>query len=345
MSDRLPSTSIRAVKGFVVLAIVLLIPTMGYFQKQRFVNRLQPQLRASVMEILKAEGVEAPSVRMDYLDAVITGQAGTEARRRAVAAKVNALPGVRVPRGGNNLHTYGWIRISRRNDRYRGEGVISNDLPTQLPESLMPQVGWDEEMARRTMVEVPEGLPEWREFLRYYFSGTGNRSVELRVSVLTMRGDATAGLRSDWLSKASEVVAKDHVIDEFTLSPSIYHFPGHHPGSIHGETKVEQLRRQFAENVVSFEAGSAEVPEAERSKAVAAARAILNAGESGRYVVGGHPGSSGNVTANGKLARQRARAVVRLLVEYGVMAEQLDVVSFGVTPDDGRDNQVEIMVK
>ena len=56
MSDRLPSTSIRAVKGFVVLAIVLLIPTMCYFQKQRFVNRLQPQLRASVMEILKAEG-------------------------------------------------------------------------------------------------------------------------------------------------------------------------------------------------------------------------------------------------------------------------------------------------
>ena len=115
---------------------------------------------------------------------------------------------------------------------------------------------------------LPIWVPEWREFLRYYFSGTGNRSVELRVSVLTMRGDATAGLRSDWLSKASEVVAKDHVIDEFTLYPSIYHFPGYHPGSIHDETKVEQLRRQFAENVVSFEAGSAEVPEAERSKEI-----------------------------------------------------------------------------
>ena len=34
----------RAVKGYVVLAIMLLIPSVGYFHKQHFFNELKPRL-------------------------------------------------------------------------------------------------------------------------------------------------------------------------------------------------------------------------------------------------------------------------------------------------------------
>jgi outer membrane protein OmpA-like peptidoglycan-associated protein len=335
----------RSVKGFVVLAIVLLIPTIGYFQKQHFEHRLRPRLKAAVEDMLKEEGVENPSVHLTYFDAVIAGRVETDAQRQAVAVRINAMSGVRIPPGGNKLHTFGWIRSARSSERYRGEGVISKDLPVQLPVSLNPQVGWDDGLERRATVEVPEAVERWDVFLRYYFGETGNRSVELRVDGLTMRGDATAGLRSDWLSKASEVVAKDEVFDEFTLHPSIYHFPGYLPVSVTDETTLAGLRNKLASNTVEFVVGKEEFPNTERGKTVAAARAILNAGEHARYVVGGHPARTGNVTANGQLARKRAQEVVKILVEHGVMRAQLEVVSFGVTTAGDRDNQVEIVVK
>ena len=62
-------------------------------------------------------------------------------------------------------------------------------------------------------------------------------------------------------------------------------------------------------------------------------------------MVGGHPARDGNVTENGQLARERAEKVVAVLVEHGVMAEQLEVVSFNVTPEGDRANQVEIVIK
>jgi hypothetical protein len=37
--------------------------------------------------------------------------------------------------------------------------------------------------------------------------------------------------------------------------------------------------------------------------------------------------------------------VVKLLEENGVEAAKLSVMSFGVTPDEARDNQVEVVVK
>ncbi len=336
----------RVVKGFVLLAIVLLIPTMAYFQKHRFETRLQPELSASVLEVLRGEGVEAPSVRMQYLDAVISGRVASDAQRKEVGARVHALPGVRVGPEGNQLHTYGWMRISRQDGVFRGEGLMPRDFPGQLPPSLSPQAGWDDEIERRDRVGAPSGAREWNEFLKYYFHGYGNRSAELKRGRLTMRGDATAGLRSDWLSKASEVVSKDEVLEEFNLHPSIYHFPGYRPVSLADATRLEQLRRQLGENVVNFGAGAGtEIPEGERGKAIAAARAALGAGDGARFVVGGHPGSSGNVTVNGQVARKRAQAVVRVLVEHGVEPDQLEVVPFGVTPGGARDNQVEIVVK
>ncbi len=346
MSERPLSTTMRVVKGFVVLAILLLIPSMAYFQKQRFESSLQPRLREAAMEILKEEKVEGAAVRMEYLDAVISGRVGSEERREAVAARVDSLPGLRVPPGGNQLRSYGWIRIVRSEGVLRGEGVMPRDFSISLPESLEVAPGWDEKMERRTSVEAPEGVGAWGEFLSYFFDEPGNRGVELRWRGLRMWGDATVGLRSDWLSKASEVVEKDEVGDEFTLHPSVYHFPGFHPKSVDDPAKVEDLRRRLGEVVIAFGSGnSVELTDGERRKVGAAAQVIRDAEEEARYVVGGHPAFGGNVTANGELARKRAQFVMRLLVEHGVPEEQMEVEVFGVTADGTRGDRVEIVLK
>ena len=340
-----------AVKGFVVLAIVLLIPSIGYFHKQHFLNHLKPGLEAQVKEVLEAEGVIAPGVHLDYLDAVvfgrvvISGKVDSDEQRARVIARVDALSGVRMTRKGTRLWLDGWLRIERRGGRFAATGIVSEGLAVRLPDPLEMMEGWDEGLERREIVEDPGGIGDWGKFLLYYFGEPGDRSVKLQMGGLTMRGDATTGLRSDWLSKASEVVPKDMVFDYFNLRPSACHFPGYQPLSLTDEAVLEQLRRQLNSNVVTFRPGSEQLLSADRDKVILAARAIITVGEKVRYVVGGHPARDGNATANSQLARLRAGVVAKILVDHGVAAGQIEIVPFSVTPEGDRDNQVEIVVK
>ena len=86
---------------------------------------------------------------------------------------------------------------------------------------------WDEGVDYRGTVTAPLGAGDWGDFLRGYFREPGDRSVELRSGNLTMAGDATVGLRQDWLAEASDVVDKERVEENFTLHPSVYHFPAY----------------------------------------------------------------------------------------------------------------------
>ena len=348
MSEWNPSSTIRAVRGFVLLAILLLVPTAAYFQKQHFETQLQPGLRAAVLEVLEEKGVEAPAVEINYLDAVIRGRVSDDGERHAVAAAVDALPGVRVTEAGNLLRHLGWIRLERADGQFRAEGRMPRDEDLPLPAQFALQAGWDDALERTTTVESPPELESWAPFLVFYFTEPGNRSVELRQEGLTMAGDATAGMRDDWTARASDVVGKDRVADRFTLRASRYHFPGYQPLSLTAGKRLEQLREDLGGVRIHF-ANEAEasggVPESEREKVSRLANAILGAGDEVRYVVGGHPNKDGNVSANGRLARLRAEAVVKMLEEHGVSRAQLEVVAFGVTPDGENDDQVEVLVR
>ncbi len=335
----------RRVKGYVVLAILLLVPSIGYFQKQYFLNTLKPGLETRVREVLEAEGVVNPVVHLDYFDVVMKGRVASDGQRARVAARVAALPGVRVTAEGNLLRSRGWLRIGRRDGRFLVSGVVTEDLDVRLPEPLEMTAGWDAALERRGTVEDPVGLEGWGGFLRSYFAEPGNRSVELRGSGLVMRGDATAGLRSDWLARASEVVDKGRILDEFTLQPTTYHFPGYRPQSLTDVVVLRQVERQLNANTVIFQAGSEELTSGNRDKVILTARAIITAGRQGRYVVGGHPARDGNATLNSQKARRRAEAVVKILVDHGVSAGQLEIIPFGISPGGNRDDQVEIVVR
>jgi len=333
------------VKSFVVLAILLLIPSIGYFHRQIFLSELKPRLERQVEEILKEEGVVDPGVRLDYLDAFISGAVDSDSQRARVVARVDALSGVRVIGHASELRAPGWLRIERKEERFSVSGVVSEDLVVELNPPLKAPSGWDAGLERRKFVINPKGVGGWAEFLEYYFREQGDRSVELKKGGLIMRGDTTSGLRIDWLSKASEVVPKDMVSDEFVLRSSPYHFPGYQPESLRDGTVLGQLRRKLNDGVVTFRPGSEELQSGDRDKVIIAARAIITAGEGARYAVGGHPARDGNATENSRLARLRAEVVGKILVDHGVLISQIETRSFGVAPGGDRDNQVEIMVK
>ena len=341
----LPVDEHSFVKSFVVLAILLLIPSIGYFHRQIFLSELKPRLESQVEGILKEEGVVDPGVRLDYLDAFISGAVDSDAQRARVVARVDGLSGVRVVGRASELRAPGWLRVEREKGRFRASGVVSEDLVVELTAPLKALPGWDTGLERREFVVDPVGVETWAEFLAYYFREQGDRSVELRKGRLTIGGDTTSGLRIDWLSKASEVVPKDMVSDELVLRSSPYHFPGYQPESLQNGTVLGQLRRKLNDSVVTFRPGSEELQSGDRDKVIIAARAIITAGEGARYAVGGHPARDGNATENSRLARLRAETVGKILVDQGVLLRQVETLSFGVAPGGDRDNQVEIMVK
>ena len=52
----LPVDEHPSVKSLVILAVLLLIPSIGYFHRQIFLSELKPSLERQVVEILKEEG-------------------------------------------------------------------------------------------------------------------------------------------------------------------------------------------------------------------------------------------------------------------------------------------------
>ena len=126
-------------KSFVVLAILLLIPSIGYFHRQIFLSELKPRLEREVEGILKEEGVVDPGVRLDYLDAFISGAVDSDSQRTRVVARVDALSGVRVVGRASELRAPGWLRVERERGRFRASGVVSEDLVVEL--AAPPGVG------------------------------------------------------------------------------------------------------------------------------------------------------------------------------------------------------------
>jgi len=332
------------VKGFVLLAIILLTPAMAYFNILHFKRVMQPALRAEVEEVLRAGGVEEPAVRMDYLDAIIRGKVESEEDRRRIAGRVERLPGVRLLPSGNRLAPLGWLRIARRGGVITAEGILPEEIALGIPASLDVKEGWDAGVMRRAGVRVPPGLTGWNGLLEGFFDVPGERSIELRRGGLEMEGSATVGLRADWRAEASGVVGKKRVSERFALYPSRYHFPAYEPVTVAGSGRRARLCAVLEEARIVFDAGSAEVPASEVKKVSKVANAILTAAPEARFVVGGHPGGGGT-SGNVALARQRAEVVGGMLREYGVSEARVELTAFGAVPGSGWDNRVEILFK
>jgi outer membrane protein OmpA-like peptidoglycan-associated protein len=327
-----------------MLAALLMVPSVAYFQKLHFEGRRQEGLAARVAEVLADEGVRNAGVRMEWLDATIEGEVESEERRLEVAEAVEWIRGVRVPPFGNRLRAQGSLTIERRDGQWSARGVLPTEFEVRWPRgAVIPEDASD--LRRSSYVVAPAGAWAWGEFLDRYFTEAGNRAVTLKAGRLLMEGNATGGLRSDWLAEASGVVGRESVEERFALFPSVYHMPAYRPQSITDSARLERLREQLRFLAVVFEQGSVEIPASESGKVSGLAAALLSSGDDGCFVVGGHPPRGRDFASSEELALRRAEAVLQLLREYGVPEERLEVMILGRGSRGDRENQVEVVVK
>lgn len=328
-------------KKYVFLAALLLVPSMAYFQKMRFESELQQELLAGIRADLEAEGVEGAEVRMDWLDATIEGVVADESVRVGVPLKVAARPGVRLAAGGNRLKVRGWQRVDRECGGWKAVGLLPNSF--MLASRGGGAEGWDSGVRREEWVEAPIDAREWDEFLREYFEEPGNRWVELRAGTLSMGGEATLGLRADWLSMASGVVPKENVTGEFTIQRSIRHFAGYLPEGVTDWDRLRDLRAKLVAATVDFEAGTVAVSDAGKEKVADLAALILEAQAGIVFRIEGSP--RGGEEEGEPLGMRRAKEVATLLHGYGVEEGRLEMEAVDEGGGDEVAHRVTIVLK
>ena len=330
-------------KGLFLLAMLLMVPSVAYYQKQYYAEVLQGRLAEEVRRGLIDGGVEEAMVELEWMDARIGGTVGTVEKREEVGRRVEAMAGVRLAPQGNGLRVRGWVGLERTGGRWTARGLLPKEFVIGLREGVEQPVAWDAELERGEHVEAPPGAVEWERFLEGYFQEAGDRGVVLKGGELTLRGEATQGLRSDWLAQASEVVPKERVREEFELRPSPYHFAGYVPESSRGAGEVKRLREEIGVLTVGFAEDSAELDADSREEVSELAGILLKAGKRLRLVVGVRvpEGAEGAV----ELADKRLAAVVALLGDYGVDESQLVKQVFVATLDGTPAGQVEFLLK
>ena len=84
-------------KVMIVLAALMMVPTMAYFQTQRFEGELQGELRSAVEGILAEAGVRDAEVRVEWQDVTIGGVVDSAVARESVVEQVKGLAGHKQP--------------------------------------------------------------------------------------------------------------------------------------------------------------------------------------------------------------------------------------------------------
>lgn len=330
-------------KGLLILAVLLMVPSMAYYQKQYYAEVLRERLEKEVLKVLIDGEVEEPAVELEWMDARIGGLVGSAEQREKLGALVDEMEGVRLAPQGNGLQVRGWVELAREGGKWKARGLVPKEFVIGLLKDVDQALPWDAELERDESTEAPPRAVEWEKFLTGYFREPGNRSVRLRGDQLSLEGEATRGLRADWLAQASKVVPKQRVEEEFVILPSIYHLKGYVPESSRSSAEVTRLREELEDLTVGFAEDAVEVDVDERERVSAAAGVMLQAGTRVRFVVGVTAADEGE--EEGALAEKRLAAVVALLNEYGVAETQLEMQVFVATLDGAPAGRVEFLLK
>lgn len=332
-------------KRYVILAALLLVPSMAYLQVQKFERVSGVALREEVRAVLEREEVREAKVGMEWLDGTIEGIVATRDARMEVGAQVEALEGVRLARGGNRLRVVGWVEVSRQEGRWRAEGLLPKEFVLRGGGGLGPgqEDQWDAGVERDGAVVSPVEALEWAGFLREFFAEPGNRRVMVIDGRLAMGGEATRGLREAWLASAARLFGEEALEEEFRLRPSVYHFESYEPGSVDDAKELAQLRKSLRALVISFAPGSAVVRLSQEERLLALADLILSVDAKLRLVMGLSVGAGDEEAL--ALANDRLDSVEVLLRGYGVSGVGLERRIFDGDPDREEDGRVEFLVK
>jgi OmpA family len=188
-------------------------------------------------------------------------------------------------------------------------------------------------------------------FVSGCFSVPGPRSFDIQSDGIPhLGGTATRQLESVWLALLRPVTGAARVDAQFTLVPSVYHFPGYRPQSKLAPETLKPLRESLRASTIVFDAGSASLPPQEQTKLALLAPTLLAAGPAVGLVIGAHPDPTAPAGAEKMLGQARAEAVLSFLVQQGVPAADITATVFDSVPAGSPAAQatprsVELLVK
>lgn len=170
-------------------------------------------------------------------------------------------------------------------------------------------------------------------FVNSFFSLPPPRSFDiLSDGIPHLKGMATRQLESVWLALLRPVTGAAKVDAQFTLVPSLYHFPGYQVQSQLPPATLAPLRETLRGCTVVFDAGSARIPPQEQTRLATLAPTLLAAGPRVGLIIGAHPDPAGPENVEKNLGQARADAVLSFLVEQGVPSAEIHAVVFDPVP-------------
>jgi len=173
------------------------------------------------------------------------------------------------------------------------------------------------------------------ELANRFVSAPGDRRFSLTETSLNVSGEITTALLRDWKPVLDKFAQAGFGINpKWEIYASVHHFPSHRGGAGLPPASRDKLIAILKANELHFEAGSAEIRDAEHAKitAICAALKEINS-PSLKVVVGGHGESHGNPAQNQALNRRRAEAVVEAIIANGGSPNQFKVEDFGTVPE------------
>ncbi len=232
------------------------------------------------------------------------------------------------------------LHIHAKGDAIVLSGLLPDlDLKAELVAALA-EVAGAREVDPTALQASPHVLPAafakpqlLSAFVNSFFSLPPPRSFKIQSDGIPhITGIATRQLESVWLALLRPVTGAAKVDAQFTLVPSLYHFPGYQIQSKLPPATIDPLREILRSCVIVFDPGSAQIPPQEQAKLATLASTLLAAGPSLGLVIGAHPDPSGPEIAEKDISKARADAVLSFLVEQGTPATDISAVVFDPVP-------------
>lgn len=170
-------------------------------------------------------------------------------------------------------------------------------------------------------------------FVHSFFSLPPPRSFDIQSDGIPhLTGVATRQLESAWLALLRPVTGAAKVEAQFTLVPSLYHFPGYQIQSKLPPATLDLLHEILRSCVIVFDPGSSRIPPEEQTKLATLSSTLLAAGPKLGLVIGAHPDPAGLEKAEKVISKARADAVMSFLVEQGTPTSDIHAVVFDPVP-------------
>lgn len=232
------------------------------------------------------------------------------------------------------------LHITAKDDVIMLNGLLPS---TELKEDLvaeLAEVAGGREVDPSALKASPHVLPaafakekHLPAFVRGFFSAPPPRSFDIGSDGIPhLKAMATRQMESQWLALLRPVTGTAKVDAQFTLLPSIYHFPGYQTQTSLPPEVITPLRESLRGIAIAFDNGSAKITPEAQTQLATLAPTLLAAGPGLRLIIGAHPDPAGQDSAEKAVGKARADAVLSFLVEQGVPSTDISAMVFDPVP-------------